>query len=451
MKEFEQFIKGKKVTVMGLGLLGRAVGDAKFLAECGAEVTVTDIKTEADLAKSVEILKPFSNITFALGGHREKDFSNADLVLRAPNAPLDSPYLQAAREAGVRITQSSALFAEYADIDIIGVTGTRGKSTTTHFIHHTLMQAGHTVLLGGNVQGVSTLSLLRNVEQYTAAVLELDSWQLQSFGTEKISPHIAVFTTFMRDHMNYYKGDIDRYLNDKAQIFLHQTKDDTLVVGEDAHDMIAETYGDRIQSHIVQAERSLVPDTWERQVPGEHNRLNLACGVATLRAYGLSREEIEKGVETFVGVPGRLQFVRDINGVKIYNDTTATTPDAAIAALEALDTGNKNIVLIAGGADKELDMREFVREAQERTKKVILLAGTGTDNIKDLLPDAPVHDSLEPAVGDAFREAREGDVILFSPAFASFGMFTHEYERGEQFERIIKNSAHHTKVAGMTN
>lgn len=439
MKDFQEFIKGKKITVMGLGLLGRGLGDIKFLAENGVDIIVTDLKTKEELSSSIKELEHFSNITFVLGEHRIEDFENADLVLRAPNAPLDSPYLKAAENKRVHITQSTALFAKFVKREqLIGITGTRGKSTTTQLISHVLKTAGKEVITGGNVQGISTLSLLPTVTENSLIVLELDSWQLQSFGTEKLSPHVAVFTTFMKDHMNYYKGDVDRYLLDKAQIFLNQTSGDHLVLGEDIYEIVTSTYKDQIRAEIHVGKREPVSSDLQERLPGKHNALNIACAIEVLKLYGLEIGQIENGIKSFEGVPGRLEYLGDKNGIRIYNDTTATTPDAAIAALEALDMGNKNIVLIAGGSDKELEMDNFVREAIQKTKKTILLSGTGTDKIKMYFENSPIVNSLEEALKEAFSVAEKGDTILLSPAFASFGMFKNEYDRGDQFKNLIK-------------
>src|SRR3989344_7736826 len=219
--------KGKKITVMGLGLLGRGVGDARFLAGCGAELMITDLKSREQLAPS---LAEFSGITYVLGEHRLEDFRECDMVLKAAGVPLDSVYIAEARAHGIPVEMSSALFARLSGVPIIGVTGTRGKSTATHLIHHVLSQVtGKKVLLGGNVRGVSNLALLDEVTDASIAVMELDSWQLQGFGEQSISPKIAVFTNFLDDHLNYYGGNREKYFADKAQIFLHQGPGDTLV------------------------------------------------------------------------------------------------------------------------------------------------------------------------------------------------------------------------------
>jgi UDP-N-acetylmuramoylalanine--D-glutamate ligase len=222
--DYAALFKGKKITVMGLGLLGRAVGDAEFLAQSGAEVLVSDKKNETELAESVERLKKYPNVSFRFGGHDEKDFTESDMVLKAAGVPLDSPYIAAAKKVGVPVMMSTALFAKYAaeaGATIVGVTGTRGKSTVTHMIAHTLKHSGKSVLLGGNIRGVSTLALLPQVKPADIVVLELDSWQLQGFGDLEMSPHIAIFTNIMPDHQNYY-SDMEMYFADKANIFKFQ-------------------------------------------------------------------------------------------------------------------------------------------------------------------------------------------------------------------------------------
>src|SRR3989344_8267606 len=211
MSDFEQYFKGKKITVMGLGLLGRGVGDVAFLAECGAELIVTDLKTKEQLKESLEKLAKFKGIKYVLGEHRLEDFRNRDFILKAAGVPLDSVYIEEAKKNNIPVEMSAALFAKFSGLPIIGVTGTRGKSTVTHLIAHILESAGKRVILGGNVRGVSNLQLLKEINppagRADVAVLELDSWQLQGFGEAKISPHISAFTNFMQDHLNYYKNN----------------------------------------------------------------------------------------------------------------------------------------------------------------------------------------------------------------------------------------------------
>lgn len=437
--DMSAYFKGKKITVMGLGLLGRGLGDARYLASMGAELIVTDLKSEEQLATSLEALKELPSITYVLGEHRLEDFRGRDFILKAAGVPLDSPYIAEARKHGIPVKMSASWFAELAQIPVVGVTGTRGKSTTTHMIHAILERASFPVLLGGNVRGVSTLAQLEHVDVGSIALLELDSWQLQGFGDAQLSPNIAVFTTFFPDHMNYYKDDMDAYLADKAQIFLHQEPVDTLVLGSQCADLVHEAYGDRLKAHVVVAGAHDFRADWSLAVPGEHNRYDAALAVEAARAMDIDDETIRQALAEFKAVPGRLEFLREVGGIAYYNDTTATTPDAIVAALAALEERHPGrIVLVTGGADKGLDMAPYVDAVKRYAKHVSFLAGTGTERVRAELPDAPVFDSLRAAFEDARAHAQPGDAVLLSPGFASFGMFKNEYDRGDQWDALVR-------------
>ncbi len=436
MQDYHSFFKRKKITLMRIGLLGRGVGDAAFLAECGAEVLVVDDAPQAVMQPSVDALKKYPNVSFKFGPYDLDDFRHCDLVLKGAGTPLHSPEIAEAKRRGIPVRMSADLFAELSGATIVGVTGTRGKSTVAHLVAHTLRHADKKVLLGGNVRGISTLALLPQATPETIAVLELDSWQLQGFGEARLSPQIAVFTTFYPDHLNYYGGDLEAYLADKAEIFLHQHADGVLIVGEQAEKIVQEHYEGRIPSQALVAYAGDVPREWRLALPGEHNRENAACALFALRVLRIPEAAIRAGFETFRGVPGRLELAREVRGVAIYNDTTATTPEATRAALAALDpSGAKNIVLLAGGSDKGLAMTELVRDIRRHCKSVFFLAGNGTDRIRGEFPGAPVFEELPPALEAAFAAAEAGDILLFSPAFTSFGIFKNEYDRGEQFAR----------------
>jgi UDP-N-acetylmuramoylalanine--D-glutamate ligase len=433
-----QHFKGKNITVMGLGLLGRGVGDIAYLASCGANLIVTDLKSAEDLKVSIESLKKFPDITYVLGEHRLEDFRGRDFILKAAGVPLDSPYIAEAKKEGIPVKMSASWFAELAHIPIVGVTGTRGKSTTTHILHEIFMHAGKKVLLGGNVRGVSTLALLADVTLEHIALFELDSWQLQGFGDAKFSPQIALFTTLYPDHLNYYNGDLDAYLADKANIFLYQKPEDTLVLGTQCLQLIKARYGNHIASHLIVAGNDDVPKEWQLMIPGEHNRYDAALALAAARALQIPDDVSRKALEAFKGVPGRLQLVRTLDGIAIYNDTTATTPEATLAALSALGEAYAGrIVLIMGGSDKKIDMSRLIEAIPQYVKHISFLAGTGTERFRTSFPDTQVFDTLEQACSDARAYATSGDAILFSPAFASFGMFKNEFDRGDQFNAIV--------------
>ena len=437
--DLSAYFKGKKITVMGLGLLGRGVGDARYLASMGAELIVTDLKSAEELATSVAELESFPNVTFVLGEHRLEDFRHRDFILKAAGVPLDSSYIAEARKAGIPVKMSASWFKELSGIPVIGITGTRGKSTVTHMLHAILAAAGGKVLLGGNVRGVSTLALLEEATPEHSALFELDSWQLQGFGEDHMSPELAIFTSFYPDHLSYYGGDIDLYLADKANIFLYQKPDDVLILGEQMALTVIDKYEHQIASKIQVAGEKTLPEGLELLVPGIHNRYDAGLALAAARVLGVDDAISRKALESFLGIPGRLELVALKDGVSFYNDTNSTTPEATIVALHALaEEGGARINLILGGHDKGLDMKNLVELIGESTKHVSLLSGTGTERLKEFLPDAPVFDSLELALEDARSHAVPGDVVLLSPAFSSFGMFVNEYDRGDQFTALVK-------------
>jgi UDP-N-acetylmuramoylalanine--D-glutamate ligase len=446
MNNFTNFFKDKKVTVMGLGLLGRGIGDAAFIAEAGAaEVIVTDKKSVEELKDSVAQLSHFTNVTFVLGEHRLEDFEGRDIVLVAAGVPLDSEFVKRARETGARVVQSAALFAELSGIPIVGVTGTRGKSTVTHMIYHTLSTVfDGAVLLGGNVRGLSNLQLLKQVEEDSVAVMELDSWQLQGFGWARVSPHVAVFTNFMEDHLNYYTAGgrshneaMHQYFEDKANIFKYQNDHDTFVTTPGVFEWAKKLKEATLSQEVVLVDDSIIPEDAKLAMPGDHNRLNAALAYKALEALGLTEDEIFAGLASFPGVEGRLQYLGEINDVKIYNDNNATTPQAVIMGMKAVgNVDDKNVIWLGGGAKKDIDTAELIATIPQYCKKVVLLGGTGTDTIKDLI-ECEVVESVVDAVASSLVGAEPGDVILFSPGFASFGMFKNEYERNDEFLRVV--------------
>lgn len=452
---YQEFFKDKKVTQLGLGLLGRGLNDAIFMLENGvADLIVTDKKTAEELAPSVEKLKGYKNITLRLGEHRLEDFENRDFILKGAGVPLNSEYIAHAKERGIPIEMDSSLCVKLlpSGVRTIGITGTRGKSTVTHMIYEALegsMEGICKVYLGGNIRDMATLNLLPQIKSGDIVVLELDSWQLQGFGEAKISPNIAVFTNLMSDHQNYY-GDMETYFKDKANIFLYQKPGDRLIVGQSVLDLVK-----KMNPPVEPVVPEPLPKEWVMNIPGAHNRENAALarevieipekylkngppvGVS-LDNYFIEPYETYRSLSYFKGVEGRLQFVREINDVKIYNDNNATTPEATIAALKALDPeGKKKIVLIGGGADKGSNITPLVIEIARSAKKVILLTGTGTDRLKESFPEASVFGSIKETVDLAIKEANKGDIILFSPGFASFGLFKNEYDRNDQFLKIV--------------
>lgn len=444
MKNYKQQFNGKKITVMGLGLLGRGIGYTKFLAECGADLIVTDLKTKEQLATSLKQLSKFKNIKFVLGEHRLDDFKNRDMIIKAAGVSLDSIYIAEAKKNNIPIEMDVSLFAKCApEVIVIGVTGTRGKSMTTTLIYEILKSneklLKKNVYVGGNLRGVATLPLLKKIKDGDFLVCELDSWQLQGFGEAKISPHISVFTSFMSDHMNYYKDNMEKYFDDKASIYKFQNKDDVLIIRPGMKKSIPKD----IKSKLIVINKKEI-ESWKFIVPGENQRENLACAVKVAEQFNIPVSKIKKVVNDFKGLEGRMQLLKIYKGIKIYNDNNATTPEATISGIETFSTRQdlvgKNIILICGGADKNLPLDNFVKVVNKHCKAVVLIPGTGTDKFlssKQKVVSSKV-DSLEEAVKTALKHSQKGDIILFSPAFASFGMFNNEYERNDLFVKIIK-------------
>ena len=459
MENFKKQFKDKKITIMGLGLLGRGLGYTKFLAECGANLIVTDLKTKEQLATSIKALSKFKDIKFVLGEHKLEDFKDRDMIIKAAGVPLDSIYIKEAVKNNIPVEMDVSLFSKCApDVILVGVTGTRGKSMTTTLIYEILKNnekfLKQKVYIGGNVRGVATLPLLKKVKKGDILVCELDSWQLQGFGDAKLSPHISVFTSFMPDHMNYYKNDMDKYFSDKANIFKYQNDNDVLIIRPGMKKFIKTK---DVKGKFVVVNTNKIEDL-NFSVPGKFQKENLAAAIEVAKQFNIPDAKIAKAIKNFKGLEGRLQYLKTIKGVKIYNDNNATTPEATMAGIEALslttDVGRllqtsnvcKNIILICGGADKGLNLDTFVKVLNKYCKVVIMIPGTGTDRLESLnlkVESYKVKD-LKEAIKEAFKQSKKGlpaqagDIILFSPAFASFGMFNNEYERNDLFMKLIK-------------
>ncbi len=436
---YAEYFYGKKVTVMGLGLLGRGVGDTQFLAENEADLIVTDMKDTDALKESVKALAGYKNIMYHLGAHVPVDFEKRDFILKAAGVPLDSPYIAHAKSLQVPVYMSAALVAHIISkanlgVTIIGITGTRGKSTVTQLVAHILASSGLRVFLGGNVRGIANLPLLKALDEGDYLVLELDSWQLQGFGDLKISPHISIFTSFLDDHMNYYNGDVEAYFNDKAQIYRYQKEHDVLIASDQA---ASEIHARDKGVKILQPEKLV----FEMKLIGEHNQIAARLAYEAASQCGLSDEEIRSAISTFPGVEGRLQdlglFDKDKN-IRVFNDNNATTGDATIAAIDAInETFNKKPILIIGGSDKGLSLDALEQSILVGVKKCIFLDGTGTARLS--LPKDRLYQTIPECLEKAFEIAREGDIILFSPSFASFSKyFNNEYEKNDAFIEALK-------------
>ncbi len=443
---------GKKITIMGLGLLGRGLGDTLFLVRCGARVTVTDLKNADQLAPSLKRLEGLP-VKLRLGAHDPDDFLDADMILRNADVPRSSPYLQMALDRGIPVEMDESLFCKHFRGRVVGITGTRGKTTTTILVHQILSATGQRAFLAGNIMGCATLPLLEKAEESDIVVLELSSWQLQGFHDAKMSPHASIFTNIYPDHLNRYTG-MEDYISDKKAIFLYQGPGSFCVFNGDQPESIKlaeEAVGEKIFFRPEQ-----IPRDWNIQLPGAHNRENVAAALCVTRRLGAPDQVIRSVVESFAGVEHRLQLVGRKRGVEFINDSTSTTPVAGCAALNALE--GKRIFLIAGGSDKKLDLTPFAAAAAWRAERIALLQGTATDALQQAIIHAGgakkiagTFDDLRSAVFALFENAREEDVLLLSPGCASFGMFQNEFHRGDCFISIVQEIMDGSRPRGLSS
>ncbi len=447
-------LRGKRVLVMGLGLQGSGMAAARYAAQQGAIVRVTDMKSPEVLAPSVQALAGLP-IEFVLGRHREEDFLWAEVVIRNPGVPHTSPYLRLAQEHGAQIEMEIMLFFLACPGHIIGITGTRGKTTTTTLLYEILRNSGAPTILGGNVAGVETLSLLPHITATTQVVLELSSWQLEGLAPHKVSPAVAVMTNIYPDHLNTYKS-MEEYAEAKANIFRHQSSADLAVFNYDnpwtrrfGEESPGTTWFTSIQrsGSFARGSDSIEPFTFtETPLAGKHNLENILLATTTARLLGVSDTIIQQTVRSFKSVSHRLDEVRVVRGVRYINDSTSTTPVAGRVGLEAFDAP---IVLVAGGNTKHLPLEQWPATIVRRCRDVVFLPGSGTD---ELLPaistearkqgkDSPVRgvfDTFKAAMDAAVTLTHPGDVLLFSPGFTSFGMFLNEFDRGDQFVAYVR-------------
>jgi len=471
--------KNKKVTVMGVGLHGGGIGVIKFLAAQGAKILATDLKRKEDLKSSLEILKDLP-IEYVLGKHRLEDFTNADMVIKNPGVPEDSKFLKAAKEKNVAIESDIGIFFELCPAPIIAVTGTKGKSTTASLLTHILSQHYPQVILAGNIRS-SVLEKLPEITKDTLVVLELSSWQLADAKSHKKSPYVAIITNLLQDHLNRYDSFLD-YVEDKKLIFKFQKEKDYLFLnysdpllrdtskGVNSRIYFYSIDGDallkeelpkfnqkaRLGAYAIGkkifygATQSEICDVEDIKLIGRHNLSNALAAISVADLYNIPAEKIKTALRSFKGIEGRLQLVGEKEGIKYINDTTATAPDAAIAAINSIDdfystkkeaeAENKKIILIAGGADKKLDFDEFAKVIVEKCKTIILLKGTATEKIEKAINErlpVKIVNSMEKAVSLATKEAIKGDIVLLSPGCASFGLFEHEFDRGDQFNKAV--------------
>jgi UDP-N-acetylmuramoylalanine--D-glutamate ligase len=453
-------LKNKKVLVMGLGLIGGGVSLIKWLVKQKAKITVTDLKTKNELKPSLRKLKNLP-IKYVLGRHRKIDFKRADLIIKNPAVLNNSPYLEEARKNKIPIETDLSLFFNFFKGLVIGVTGTKGKSTTSTLIYEILKSAKKKVFLAGNI-GKTPLNYLKNKKKI--AVLEISSFQLENLTK---SPQIAVITNIYPDHLDRYRN-FKNYLEVKKNIFKYQNQKDFLILNYE--NKILKKIISEVPSNVVlfskkefkkwpkselvvyvqknkillkrKNKKKIVCSIKDIKIIGEHNLENVLAAIAVSGLLNIKPKTIKIALKKIKKIPNRIELIRSFKGVKYYNDTTATNPEATVAALKTFKSKNKKIILIAGGSDKKLNYKKLTSLIKKKCKAVILLPGEASLKInrelKKIKQKIYLAKNMKIAVEIAKKTSKRGDIVLLSPASASFGLFKNEFDRGQQFIKEVK-------------
>jgi UDP-N-acetylmuramoylalanine--D-glutamate ligase len=457
-------VEGKKVLVVGIARSG--VAAARLLASRGAMVIANDARPEAELRDAARELRELG-VMLSLGGHPESLFENADLVVLSPGVPADLAALESARRAGIEIISEPELAGRFLRGRLIGVTGSNGKTTVTTLIGELMRAAGGDVIIGGNI-GMPLTSLIEKSSERTWTVAELSSFQLEMIDSLRVN--VAVVTNITPDHLDRH-GSFENYVRAKHRILSNQTEDDWAILNGQDHavaDMVAklgvqsrkiyfssqgrETPGGRTADIYV--ERGRVMTTMmtdyrgeteaikldEIPLPGMHNVENVMTALAaTFSAMGTGTNDLPvlvEGIKRFKGVEHRIEYVAEIDGIKFYNDSKATNVDSTVKALESFE---RNIIVILGGKDKGSDYSTLAPLIRQRVKQVILI-GAASEKIAEQLEGAgPMTRarSMQDAVLRAMEVATAGDTVLLAPACASFDMFDNYEHRGRVFKEAV--------------
>ncbi len=455
--EFKQSAKGKKIAVVGIGVSNLPL--VRMLAKCDAELCVYD-KRSADALEDIYYELKDLGVDMVLGdNYLDKIADGTELVFKTPGIRYDVPALLEASRNGAVVTSEMEVFFEVCPAKIIAVTGSDGKTTTTSLIHDMLKRAGYTCYLGGNI-GHPLLSEVDDMKSTDIAVVELSSFQLH---TMKKSADIAVVTNITPNHLDWHT-DFEEYASSKRAIFEHQDKDGRVILNFDND--ITRNFGENksgaeyfsskcnvdngyglIGNKIVRFKDGKIQreilDTDTIYIPGLHNVENYMAAIGAVD--GLVTDDIirETAVE-FKGVPHRIEFVREFRGVKYYNDSIASSPARTTAGLDSF--GDKKVILIAGGYDKKIPFDSFGEVVNSHTKAVVLVGATA-QKIYDAIvsaynyKDLPIHrcTDFKSAVETARDIAKKDDIVILSPACASFDLFKNFEVRGDTFKEIVKS------------
>jgi UDP-N-acetylmuramoylalanine--D-glutamate ligase len=455
------------VTVLGLGRFGGGASAARFLAQQGAHVTVTDLKTEHELADSLENLSDVRLHRLALGGHPPDVFESCRMLVVNPAVPPGHPAVAAARQRGADITTEIDLFLRHQRGRVIAITGSNGKSTTAALTHHLLTRAGLNAWLGGNI-GISLLPQLEHIQPGHWVILELSSFQLELLRPRRFRPEIALLTNFSPNHLDWH-GTLEQYRLAKQSIFAAQQPTDFSLIpapAPDPHQSADQQWRVRGRPHefgtldsgadgaflengtlILRTSRGTVEDSLQLslppQLPGPHNACNAAAAAAAAWLAGASPLTFPRALQSFKPLPHRLQCVAEQSGRQFWNDSIATTPESAIAALQY---ASGRAILLAGGHDKGQNLKALADAICRHARGVVLMGQTAAalqqqiqNSSAALPPQLAVASDFKHAFQLAVAMSQPGDIVLLSPGCASYGWFRDYRDRGDQFTRMAQN------------
>lgn len=442
----------KNVLLIGLAKTG--VSTIKYLSKMGSNVVVNDIKTKEDLKEILEDLKEIENIEYILGKHIE-NIENIDLVVVSPGVPLDLPFIKNIKEKVEIIGEVELSYRLSSLPKIIGITGTNGKTTTTSLVSSIFKEAKEDVFTVGNI-GNPIIDTVDVATKESVLVTELSSFQLESIDTYK--PHISAILNFSEDHLNRHHT-MEEYIKAKCNIYKNQDENDYIILNYDdilvrnlrdtkakkiyfSCDSILEkgVYLDENEDIIINIDKKInLMNKNELKIKGKHNVQNAMAGIAISYIYGIDVFIIKNALKNFSGVEHRQELVKNINGITFINDSKATNPDSSIKAINSYE----NIILIAGGMDKENDFENLLENAKGRVKSLVLLGETA-QKIKDLalkkgFDDVNIVANMKEAVGMSYEKANEGDIVLLSPACASWDMYKSFEVRGRDFKENVNS------------
>lgn len=451
-------IRGKKVLLVGLGILGGGIATAKWLVKNGANLTITDLKDENYLGSSLKKLKNL-NIKYVLGIHREEDFKNSDLIVLNPDVPVDSPFVKIAKKTGVPITNELNLFVENVKTkNIVAITGTRGKTTTVQWTAFLMDKTLGRTFVVGNSPKQPFLGMIDKIKENDYVVIEAPSYHLEIIN-KSFKPKVAVITNIFRDHINRHKTE-SNYAKIKMNIFRYQDKDDFVILNKE-NKWTEKILAKRDEGSVNSPKIIFFPN--KKVLPklpkdfGEHNENNLTIAVLILKIFGGDISKVGKFIKELPQPIFRQEKVLENKKMLVVNDSAATSPEATIAAVKRFKSSN--LYLITGGTDKGLDYKELGEFLSKNisSKNLILLGGSATEKLKNSLQKNVIlakagiqtfnefetlEDCLEYIKKQiARREKQEAiSVIVFSPGAKSFEKFKNEFDRGEKFNKLVKKS-----------